>query len=230
MPEYDAYFIIGKIAESFEGKLGVLPLTKEKYISFTQNVEYKEKKKVIKLRFIDSYKFLASSLDKLSSYLDKCKMKILRRELQNLSNGKFLLLTRKGIFTYEYIDIYEKLNDTNLPSIASFYSSLREDTVSDTDYTYAQNIWQQFNIQNLGEYSDLYLKLDVLLLADIFGNFQDNCLQSYGLDPAHHFTLPGYTWNAMLKYTGIKLELLIDIDMVLFIEHGIRGGIHSMHM
>ena len=90
---------------------------------------------------------------------------------------------------------------------------------------HATKICGRFHIANLGEYSDLYLKIDVLLLADIFQNFRNNFIASYELDPAHYFTLPGYTWDAMLKYTKIQFELLTDIDMVMFIERGIRGGL-----
>lgn len=86
-------------------------------------------------------------------------------------------------------------------------------------------MWNVFNFQSLGEYSDLYMKIDILLLADVFENFREQCLKAYGFDPAHYYTTPGFSWDAMLKYTGIKLKLLTDIDMVLFIERGIRGGL-----
>ncbi|XP_071648502.1 uncharacterized protein [Temnothorax longispinosus] len=104
-------------------------------------------------------------------------------------------------------------------------NSLTGDTVSKSDYAHAANVWQRFSVRTLGEYSDLYLKTDVLLLADVFENFRDNCVASYGLDPAYYYTLPGFTWDAMLKHTCINFELLTDIDMVMFIERGIRGGL-----
>ena len=225
---YDSHFIIKEIATAFDGRVDLLPITKEKYISFTKNVEStadKDKKICIKLRFIDSYKFLTGSLDKLASFLSKDKLRILQREFSELSAEDFDLLTRKGVFPYEYIDCVEKLEDSCLPPRDSFYSSLTGDTVSESDYAHAANIWRRFTIQTLGEYSDLYLKTDVLLLVDIFENFRDSCVTSYGLDPAHYYTLPGFTWDAMLKHTRINFELLTDIDMVMFIEPGIRGGL-----
>ncbi|KYM93731.1 hypothetical protein ALC62_15669 [Cyphomyrmex costatus] len=169
--------------------------------------------------------FLASSLDKLSSFLSKDKLPVLRREFSHLSEENFNLLTRKGVFPYEYIDCSEKLNELCLPPRESFYSSLTDDTVSESDYAHAVNVWQRFFIQTLGEYSDLYLKTDVFLLVDVFENFRDSCVGSYGLDPAYYYTLPGFTWDAMLKHTGVKFELLTDIDMVMFVERGIRGGL-----
>ncbi|KYN04792.1 hypothetical protein ALC62_04330 [Cyphomyrmex costatus] len=174
---------------------------------------------------VNSYKFLSASLDKMSSYLDKDKLKIVRSEFSALSDEDFDLLTRKGVFPYEYVDSVERLNDTHLPPRESFHSSLTGDTVSESDYAHAENVWQRFSVRTLGEYSDLYLKTDVMLLADVFENFRDSCVASYGLDPAHYYTLPGFTWDAMLKHTRVKFELLTDIDMVMFVERDIRGGL-----
>ena len=228
---YDAHFIIKEIASAFEGSIDVLPITKEKYISFTKHVkdtaDRSDSRSDIKLRFIDSYKFLTTSLEKLASFLSKDKLKIVRSKFSALSVHDFELLTRKGVFPYEYVDCVNKLQDTRLSPRESFYSSLTGDTVSESDYSHAANVWHRFSIRTLGEYSDLYLKTDVLLLADIFENFRDSCIASYGLDPAYYYTLPGFTWDAMLKHTRVNFELLTDIDMVMFIERGIRGGLTS---
>ena len=169
--------------------------------------------------------FSVESVDKLASYLDKDKLKIIHSKFSTLSDDEFELLTRKGVFPYEYVDCAEKLQDTRLPSRESFYSSLTGDTVSES--AYAANVRQRFPIRTLGEYSDLYLKTDVLLLADIFENFRESCVASYGLDPAHYYTLPGFTWDAMLKHTRVKFELLTDIDMIMFIKRGIRGDLRQ---
>ncbi|KYQ53663.1 hypothetical protein ALC60_04182, partial [Trachymyrmex zeteki] len=193
------------------------------------NVYGIENKQILPLRLTGDKKEkhinLLASLDKLASYLDKDKLKIVRSEFPKLSDEEFELLTRKGVFPYEYVDCVEKLDDTRLPPRESFYSSLTGDTVSESDYAHAANVWQRFSVRTLGEYSDLYLKTDVLLLADIFENFRESCVESYDLDPAHYYTLPGFTWDAMLKHTRIKFELLTNIDMVLFIERGIRGDL-----
>ncbi|KYN27574.1 hypothetical protein ALC57_03033 [Trachymyrmex cornetzi] len=170
---------------------------------------------------------IAASLDKLASYLDKDKLKIVRSEFLTLSDKEFELLTRKGVFPYEYINCTEKLQDPRLPPRELFFSLLTGDTVFESDYAHAVNVWQRFSIRTLGKYSDLYLKTDVLILADIFKNFRYSCVASYGLDPAYYYTLPGvrFTWDAMLKHTRVRFELLTDIDMVMFIERGIRGGL-----
>ncbi|KYM94610.1 hypothetical protein ALC62_14752 [Cyphomyrmex costatus] len=140
---YDAHFVIREIATQFQGQVDLLPLTKEKYISFTKHVtdtSDKDSRKCVKLRFIDSYKFLSASLDKLASYLDKDKLKIVRSEFSHVSDEEFDLLTRKGVFPYEYVDSVEKLNDTRLPLRESFHSSLTGDTVSESDYAHAENV------------------------------------------------------------------------------------------
>jgi len=160
----------------------------------------------------------------LTSYLSKDKLRIIQREFCYLSAENFDLLTRKGIFPYEYIDCVEKLEDMCLSLRESFYSSLTGDTVSKVNYALAVNVWQRFSVRTLGEYSDSYLKTDVLL-ADIFENFCDSYVSSYGLDPAYYYTLPDFTWDAMSKHTGINFELLTDIDMIIFVERDIRSGL-----
>ncbi|KYN09825.1 hypothetical protein ALC57_18047, partial [Trachymyrmex cornetzi] len=126
----DAHFIIKEIATAYEGRVDLLPITKEKYtsISFTKHVDSTkiDQKNCVQLRFIDSYRFLASSLDKLSSFLSKDKLRVLRRECSNLSEENFNFLIRKGVFPYEYIDCSKKLNELYLPPRESFYSIMTE--------------------------------------------------------------------------------------------------------
>ena len=86
-------------------------------------------------------------------------------------------------------------------------------------------VWNTFGLKNMGEYHDLYLKSDILLLTDVFENFRKTSLQYYKLDPAHYFTSTGLSWDAMLKMTDIQLELMTDVDMFQFIEKDMRGGI-----
>ncbi|XP_024883502.1 uncharacterized protein LOC112462123, partial [Temnothorax curvispinosus] len=226
---YNAHFVVEKIANDFEGGVDLLPLTKESYISFSKTVKETQTDggwdRYVKFRFVDSYKFLAANIETLASYLNRDKLRITRSEYADLSAKDLDLLTRKGVFPYEYVDGADKLRDTELPPREAFYSSLTDETASESDYEHATRVWRRFRVRDLGEYSDLYLKTDVLLLADIFENFRDACSASYGLDPAHYYTLPGYTWDAMLRYTGVRFELLTDIDMVLFVERGIRGGL-----
>ena len=100
--------------------------------------------------------------------------------------------------------------------------------ISDTDYKHANNVFEKFNLNNLGDYHDLHVRSDMLLLADIFENFRNACLNNYELDPAHFISLPGLAWQAYLKKkkTNVELDLIIDYDMLLMIEDGIRGGIY----
>lgn len=130
-----------------------------------------------------------------------------------------------GVYPYEYMDDFAKFQESQLPPISAFYSSLTNADISLDDYAHAQHVWESFGLRHLGDYHDLYVKSDVLLLADIFQNFRQLCLSFYKLDPAHVYTAPGLAWQAALRMSGVTLELFTDPDMYLFVEKGIRGGI-----
>ena len=139
-------------------------------------------------------------------------------------------MLRKGVYPYEYADALEKFSEISLPGKEDFYSNLNMEDISDIDYRHANNVFKVFKLENLGDYHDLYVQKDTLLLVDVFNNFRDMCLKEYELDPAHFLSLPGLAWQACLKKTNIELELLTDYDMLLMVEEGIRGGIcHSIH-
>ena len=144
--------------------------------------------------------------------------------------NKFTLLLRKGVYPYKYMDNWDRFNETSLPSKESFYSNLNMEDIGDIGYRYGNNVFNKFKLNNLGDYHDLYVQSDTLLLADVFKNFRDMCLKEYELDPAHFLSLPGLAWQACLKKTNVELELLTDYDMLLMVEEGIRGGIcRSIH-
>ena len=183
----------------------------EKYLSFSIGKH---------LKFIDSFQFMSQSLDKLSSNLPKDKFIYTESE----TDGDLELMKKKGVYPYDYMDSFSRFNENQLPKREEFYSILNDTDISD-DYKHAQEVWDAFKIRNLREYRDLYLKTDVLPLADVFENFRETCLHHYRLDPSHYMTSPGLSWDAMLKMTEIKLDLISDIEMKLFVEKGLRGGI-----
>ena len=142
----------------------------------------------------------------------------------NKDLNKFELLLRKDVYPYEHMDSWEIFNETSVPNKESFYSELNKEDITDEEYAHAQKVWKVFKIKNLGEYHDLYVQSDTLLLSDVFENFRDKCIEIYHLDSAHFLSAPGLAWQACLKKTGIELELLTDPDMLLTFEDGTRGG------
>ena len=227
---YDAHLFIRELGAHASG-MKVIAKNKEDYISFSIRVpvdtyideDGKEKEKLIELRFIDSFKFMASSLDSLVKNLVSSGEKLFGFE--NCTEDQYDLLTRKGVYPYEYMDSWDKFEETQLPPKEAFDSNLNMSSISEKDYQHARKVWDAFKISNLGEYHDLYLETDVMLLTNVFEAFRNTCLRHYSLDPAHFYTAPGLAWQACLKKTGIKLELLTDPDMLLMFEKGIRGGI-----
>ena len=163
---------------------------------------------------------MPTSLEKLVGNLNEFK------EMKKLyKDDQLNLLLRKGVYPYDYVSCLEKLDDTNLPPKEAFYNKLNDENISNSDYEHAQNVWKTFDIKNMREYHDLYLKSDVILLADVFESFRSVCMKNYGLDPSWYYTAPGLSYDAMLKKTKVKLQLLNDVDMLLMIEKGIRGGV-----
>ncbi|CAB3991165.1 uncharacterized transposon-derived [Paramuricea clavata] len=138
------------------------------------------------------------------------------------------LLKQKGVYPYEYMDSFNKLGKASLPPKIKLFSKLNDEDISDADYERAQSVWKTFNMQTMRDYHDLYLKTDVLLLADVMENFRKVCKTNYGLDPLWYYTAPGLAWDAALKLTEVELELISDPDMYLFIDKGIRGGISTI--
>ena len=176
---------------------------------------------------------MSFSLDKLVKNLSDDDFKYLTEEFgsENLE-----LLKQKCAYPYEYMNSFERFNDKKLSIRNCFYSSTKDGKIGDDgkkldghislkDCLTCEKIWDKFDINDMGDYHDHYLKKDVLLLADVFEKFIDAWLKFYGLDHCDYFSSPGLSWDAMLKMTGVKLEKISDIDKYLFIEKGLRGGV-----
>ena len=178
-----------------------VPNNMEKYMAFMLGNH---------LTFIDSFQFMSSSLDQLVSNLPKDDLIYTSKVFK----GKRLnLMSQKGVYPYNFMDSFGKFSQTELPNKDQFYSILNDQHITDDEFDHAKKVWKAFKIKTMGEYHDLYLGSDVLLLTDVFKNFRKTCMQYYKLDPCHYFTSPGLSWDGMLKKTNIKLELMADIDM-----------------
>ena len=213
---YDSHLFIEKLGDIIKEKphdIKDIATNAEKYMAF-----YLDKH----LAFIDSFQFMSSSLANLAKNLPDNKY-IYTSEA--FGGEKVALMKEKGVYPYDYMDAVEKFAEKRLPKREDFYSLLTDEDISDEEYRHAQKVWDTFGIENMGQYHDLYLKSDVLLQADVFQNFRKICLAYYGLDPCHYISSPGLSWDAMLKMTKVNLDLISVVDMQLFIEKGMRGGI-----
>ena len=237
LTNYDAHLFVKHLGYS-EGDISCIANNEEKYIFFSKQITvgtykksaineegdiyYLDKPISHTIRFIDSFRFMSTSLSKLVNNLPETAFQNVGKYY---TKEKLDLIKRKGVYPYEYMDSIERFKETTLPPKESFYSSLNDGHISDEDYEHAKKVWDTFEMKSLEDYHELYNKTDTLLLADVFENFRDICSSNYGLDPAHYYTSPGLAWDACLKITEVKLELLSDVDMLLMIEKGIRGGV-----
>ena len=189
---YDSHLLIKEIS-TFDVKVSVIPNGLENYMAFTINTN---------LIFIDSMQFMNFSLDSLVKNLSDNDFKYLSEEF---SGNLLKLVKEKGVYPYEYMNSFKKVSENKLPDGCKFFSSLKDKCICEKDYLKANNIWNVFKMNTMGDHHDLHLKTDVLSLADVFEKLINTFLDYYRLDPCHYFSSPGLSWDAMLKMTGIEL-------------------------
>ena len=215
---FDSHLIVPGLGRVPGRPIKCIPNNMEKYISFSLG----------SLVFLDSLQFMSASLDKLVANMAEMGDAYFHVLKRHFPANKIPMLLRKGVYPYSYMNSPHKFAETSLPPREAFFNDLTNESVSKDDYDHAKAIWRLFDMKTMGDYHDLYLKTDTILLADVFERFRDVCIESYGLDACHYYTSPGLAWDACLKRTGVRLELLTDQDMHLFVEEGIRGGISTI--
>ena len=217
---YDSHLIL-QFAGLTNRPISCIPNTMEKYLSFTLD----------KCVFLDSLQFTLSSLEALVSNLNKVGdesiFSTFNEEFTSATTEVKQLLRQKGVFPYDWYSGVEKWGVTALPSKDDFFSVLADAGIKDEDYKRAQEVWVKSGCTTFKDYLSLYLKTDVLLLADVFEAFRNMCNSYYGLDPCHYFTAPGFSWDSMLKMTEAKIECFQEgqLDMLQMVQSGMRGGI-----
>lgn len=221
LTSYDHHPILCAIAHDEVRDLiddvSVIPLSSEKFTTLTITTH-----NGAKLRFCDSMRFMNASLDSLSQMLIKDEgLELLKWKFGSL----YPLLSKKQVFPYEYFNSYDVLRKTELPDHSSFFNTLTGCNVSDIDYQHAKSVYAQTRCKNLCDYMLVYLWVDVLLLAEVFQQLRRLCHRQYRLDPCHYVSMPQLAFDAALLQSQIELELITDIDQILFLKAGIRGGI-----
>ena len=173
-------------------------------------------------------RFLPSTLNNLVNFMNENDFRILDHRFNK--SVESYLHKKKGVYPYTYIDCYQKFEEKQLPLYGpNWFNTLSgKINVSTSDLENANNVWRKFRWENIGDYHDIYLKSDVLLLADIFESFRNLFKEIFDLDPCHYYNSPNISWDAMLKTTGIELDLLSDIDMLLICESAIQRGLNGI--
>lgn len=235
LSRYDASLFINEMSRYEDDAIKVIGLTHENYISFSQSFqvnkeeeqyrkEQPEYKKIkFEIRFVDSFRFLTSSIDKIVKTIPKENLINTRNEFKD--DKSFDLMSQKGHVCFDYIDSFEKLYERQLPGIEEFKSLLTGSNISEETYKHVQEVYTHFKCEKILDYLMIYLKSDITLLCDIISNFRSLILNEYGLDIAHFYTLPGLSWQSMLKFSREKIGLITDMDQLVMVNNGIRGGI-----
>ena len=239
---YDTHLILSHANPEKHGAITCIPRTTEQYVSF----------RIGNLIFKDSMQFLNKGLDELVSTMDKVELcttsKFLKNYIRKISDNPGLLdadtlglynkeipdetfeMAQLGVYFYEYVTSTAVLEETELPDQEDFYSRLTGEGITDEEYERASAVWDQFHMKSLWNYHDLYLIMDVLLLADVLLKFQKVCHRNYGIDPLHSYTTPGFGWQSLLKMTGVELQLFSEEEkeLYLFFEAAKRGGLSTI--
>ena len=216
--KYDNSIILKSICDLFKNNvtLNVIGNSCESF----KMIDFKFKKIKYSLKLLDMCNFIKGSLNDLSKNLND-KNKIVTREH---FKDNFELMKYKVLFPYEFIT-KENIYNGKLPSIENFYSSLKLDNISEEDYDKTLEIYEKLNCNNIKEYLDIYLKLDICLQADIFNVFRNTIWHKFEIDCSKYITSCSLSLDLMLKYTGVKIELIRDINIFDYVNSSILGGI-----
>lgn len=223
LSNHDYRSLIKELSDIDDDLVDIIPLSKDSHTAILKWITIDNRGK-IQLRFLNSFRFLPFSLDNLVQNLSSNEMVTLKSFYPE-HERKFNLLLMKGIFPYKYLNSLEKLSETCLPSIHTFFNTITDQQCSVEDYNHAKEVWSVFECKTLEDYLMLYHKRDVFLLTDVFEQFRLVCQKTHNLDLCHYYTAAEFSWDAVLKLTEIKLDLLRDNDMISFLQNGIRGNI-----
>ena len=189
LKHFDGHILMQNLGHFKTNEIKCIATNSQNYISFS----------VDNLQFIDSFQFLNSSLENLIESLTSDGTDAFRYFQDEFSHEHSDILLRKGIYPYDYVDSESRFEETGLSPMEAFYSEIKKECITQPEYEHAINVFKTFGLKNLGEYHDLYLKTDVVLLCYLFEQFRKVCMEQYGLYPCHYYTSPGLAWSACLK-------------------------------
>jgi hypothetical protein len=225
---YDLHFLMQSLGNLKKDRVirtaEAIPKSSEKFLSLTVNGNVK---------FTDSLAFTLSSLEKLVATMKvdgTDKFTLTRQEFQSEADrgADIDLLFQKGAYPYSLMKSVDDFKMDKLPDAKTFFNDLTEDAIKDEVYQHALKVWDSFQIKNMGEWHDLYVRLDTALLADVMENTRRIMMESYGLEIGHYYSIPMVAWDALLKMTDVTLDHITDPTMHCWIESAIRGGFVSV--